>query len=140
MKKGYTKDLKKYNKDLNEFVKSDDFVWFDYSSLLNFLLLYLKNTSQMYKKYGVSKESSNIIPETMEKAYKMLRYAYDYEDEQLMRHLDNDELLIDEVRKGNIFRPGKTGSERVLDLTRQIHRTYIYTFNYIGKHIMKWWD
>lgn len=140
MKKGYTKDLKKYNKDLNEFVKSDDFVWFDYSSLLNFLLLYLKNTSQMYKKYGVSKESSNIIPETMEKAYKMLRYAYDYEDEQLMRHLDNDELLIDEVRKGNIFRPGKTGSERVLDLKRQIHRTYIYTFNYIGKHIMKWWD
>lgn len=94
----------------------------------------------MYKKYGVSKESSNIIPETMEKAYKMLRYAYDYEDEQLMRHLDNDELLIDEVRKGNIFRPGKTGSERVLDLKRQIHRTYIYTFNYIGKHIMKWWD
>ena len=27
----------------------------------------------MYKKYGVSKESSNIIPETMEKAYKMLQ-------------------------------------------------------------------
>ena len=38
MKKGYTKDLKKYNKDLNEFVESGDFVWFDYSSLLNFLL------------------------------------------------------------------------------------------------------
>ena len=132
------KPWKSFDKKFNKFINSDNFNWYDYSAITNFLLLYLKRASKMYKEHGCTTTAVKHALE-MDKARKMLKYAINYEDNCTYRCVDGI-YLITKIREGQIFRPGKNGKERVADFLKQQRQAYIMAFNYIGRHIMGWWD
>ena len=92
----------------------------------------------MYKEHGCTTTAVKHALE-MDKARKMLKYANNYEENCIYRYVDGD-YLITRIRNGQIFRPGKDEKERVTDFLKQQRQAYIMAFNYIGKHIMGWWD
>lgn len=113
----------------------DDFQWFDYSYLTNFLKIYFKETSKMYKECGLATVSGK-LSEDMYKVYRMLKYAEEY------KGINCNRSRIDHICNGRIFRPGdsKHGRTKAVDLLNQKKEIYKYIFNFIGRRLMSWWD
>lgn len=120
MKKKYTKKMLK---------AMDNFQWYDYSFLVNFLKMYFKETSKMYKKYGIF-NCYEKISEDMNKVYKMLEYADNYNS------LNCHPSRLKAIRNGELFRPGKDA----YSILKQKREIYKYIFNFIGRHITTWWN